>query len=360
MLIQFHCRNSVFDPGTGRQTVCGSTVTAQSSQAGHLVSCPKCDNQCEVPLESSEVERKRPDENGSEAPSGKTRKKKNKESSNPSKQPAAAMSSSDSGEFGLSDVVDRPQSDVMSMDFKGKQKKPAPTLTKDRSKRCPECGKKVDDRGYCSACKKAERRFEKADMELEDVPMELAGFQLWFANIANEGVSISVLAYVFHGLLTAFTVSLVVLGLVAIQGFLGVFVAIFSLCMFALYVALCFKGYQFTRNPHARLAWFQKPFWNGILMLTRMMKWQAYDGKLKDRTIVDVRNKPITDEKLVRLEGFKAAQVLDLEGTLITDEVMRTMYKLKNLRCVVLKNTSVSHESVTKLQQSIPRLWIWY
>jgi hypothetical protein len=363
MLIEFYCRNQVVG-ADGRNSVCGKSLTAKSSQAGHLVNCPKCKSECEVPLESSEVDRKL-----ESSDTGTPPRKKSSSKSRPGKPPrkkpgkSRTASSSDGDDLELAPIEDiaRPKSDLMSMDFQesGGSSRPAP-IAKDRSKRCAECGKKLDDRGYCSSCKKGERKFEKVEMELDEIPMELAGFQLWFAGIANEGVSMRVLAWVFHVLITLFTFSLVVFGLVAISGILGTVFVIFVLLFFALYVALCFKGYQFTRDPHARLAWFQKPFWNAVLMISRMMKWQAYDAKFKDRPIIDMRNKPLTDDKLTRIEGFRAAQVLDLEGTLISDEGLAPILKLKNLYCVVLRNTNVSHEGVTKLQQSIPRLWIWY
>ena len=127
-----------------------------------------------------------------------------------------------------------------------------------------------------------------------------------------------------------------------------------------LYAGMVFKGYQFLRSGHARLAWFQKPFWFGILGLLRSRNWNGFDTRYRNRNVVAFKGEPITDAKLVQLPEFRSAQVLDLEGTLITDETIERLYQLKHLQCLVIRNTEVSHLAATRLQQSFPKLWIWH
>ena len=108
----------------------------------------------------------------------------------------------------------------------------------------------------------------------------------------------------------------------------------------------------------AKLSWFQKPFWYGILFFLRASKWQGVERQGK-RRIVDKRNAPLVDQKLPYQEGFKNCQVLDLEGTLVTDQALRSLYGHKHLQCLVLRKTKVTQEGVMRLQQANPELWIW-
>jgi hypothetical protein len=97
-----------------------------------------------------------------------------------------------------------------------------------------------------------------------------------------------------------------------------------------------------------------------VLVMARFQKWEKYDGKLKDRRIIKVRDSSFRDPEIPQLEGFKTCQVLDLQGTAVTDTGLLDLYDLKHLQCVVLKQTNVTHQGVFRLQQSFPRLWIWY
>ena len=93
--------------------------------------------------------------------------------------------------------------------------------------------------------------------------------------------------------------------------------------------------------------------------MARAMNWQNYDSKLKDRRITKVRDKMFGDAELAAVEGLKNCQVLDLEGTRVTDATIQMLYGHKHLRCLVLKGTNTTHEAVFRFQQSHPRLWIW-
>ena len=76
--------------------------------------------------------------------------------------------------------------------------------------------------------------------------------------------------------------------------------------------------------------------------------------------IIDKRGVPVTDEELDKIEDLKDVGVLDLQGTLVTDDAFRFFYRMDRLQCLVLRDTDVSHEAVFRLQQTKPKLWIWY
>ena len=127
-----------------------------------------------------------------------------------------------------------------------------------------------------------------------------------------------------------------------------------------LYFLLVNQTKRLARVPGARLPFYLKPFWNLLLYLARSQNWQKYDSTLKDRVIIDVRDEPFGDRELLGLDNLNIAEVLDAQGTDITDNALAAMHGLKHLRCLVLRKTHVTHEAVFRLQQSIPKCWIWY
>ena len=126
------------------------------------------------------------------------------------------------------------------------------------------------------------------------------------------------------------------------------------------YLAFTFKSYQFLIQPGAELAWFQKPFWSFILILARSKNWRDYDAKLSNRVVVKADNPQTSDADVLDLPQIRQAQVLDLENTLVTDAGLQSLHILKNLRCLVLRNTQVTPAEVYRFQQAFPKVWIWY
>lgn len=197
-------------------------------------------------------------------------------------------------------------------------------------------------------------------MSLEELPMQPAGMMLWLGEILSEGMPVKTLVVMANVLVPSLLVALMVLSVVVIQGFSGGTLFLGSFILLLLYVAAVFKGYQFLSDGRARLAWFQKPFWIGLLMYFRYRRWRGFDSRFRNRNVVDFRDQPITDDQLPKLASIRAAQVLDLEGTLITDKTIETFYGLKHLQCLVVRNTDATHLAVTRLQQTHPKIWIWH
>ncbi len=395
MLIEIHCNNfSKFDPETGQYLACGEKLIVSDELIGQFVNCSKCSQQVEVPygaVTTSEVPRspelnpaKRVERNTQSKISAKEsagkREQKTKEAkksrSPRSSSPAKAKSKSrtvdkrtrsestqaEDLDLKLAEPISRQRADVMSMDFTGQPVQS--TLAEDAHDRCSKCGN-ISESGKCTVCRYVEQNFEKLHQPLDDVKIELAGFQRWFCRTMNEGVSLRLLEYGAHigiGLVAMGVLSLAVASIVGIAfGVVpGIFMLLITVSVVLLYVGMIYKGKQFRRDPRAHLAWFQKPFWNLILLLARSMNWEKYDNSLADRRIIKVREKMFGDNELTDLEGFKNCQVLDLQGTSVTDRGLLKLYALKHLQCLVLKRTNVSNEAVFRLQQSFPRLWIWH
>jgi hypothetical protein len=397
MLIEIQCRNSSkFDAALGKYLECGEKMIVSSDDVGQLVTCTKCRQQFEIPFDvGTQSKPKSPpvvsanqdlDPSSSRKPKSARSKsgsglKPARSPSNPSSQKRRrkgpgtlpggqkekrrrqrqADNRPDQGELTLAPAVRRPEADVMSMDF-GDQDLQAP-LAEGKQVLCKKCGNPSEG-GRCTVCHHVEPKFEKLHLPLKDIDIEITGFQRWFCNTMNEGMSVKVLEQGAHILFGALAVLLIIASFLSIGFGVSVFGGLMLLVLVGslgcLYVGLIFKGHQFLVDPNARLAWFQNPFWNFMLMVSRLMKWQNYDARFKGRKIIAVHDRGFGDRSLADLEGLKTCQVLDLEGTSISDRGLNELYRLKHLHCLVLRKTNVTHDAVFRLQQSFPRLWVWY
>ncbi len=352
MLIEFFCTNITgFDAAAGRNKTCGQRLVVSHDQIGQLISCKKCNQQVEVPFDVAKA--KRSSDSASRKKKPAVAATKSAKTTHKKKTPAPSKKIN---ELGLADPIDRVPTDVMTFEFEQDQ---VSALYDSVEKRCPKCGGLINENGKCSACRYVEPVYASSYLPLDQINMQTAGFQRWLCEIFNEGVSIQMIELGLHCMLGILAAIIVVASLL-VGGFGGkLAIGLVIVCAF-FYMGFIYKGHQLTKNPRAKLAWFQKPLWNLVLYAARSMKWSAYDSRYKGRVIVDKRNAPIVDEKVPYLEGLGKCQVLDLEGTLITDKGLRHLYGLSNLHCLVLRKTKVTHEGVLRLQQANPRLWIWY
>jgi hypothetical protein len=329
MLIEFRCGNySRFDKTTGQYQVCGQRMEADADDAGLLVTCPRCSKECEVPFPEKGDSNRRSQGTGEEGQGGSA-KPSNGDSPVQSQLPSSTAAP----------VAGAPKLD---------------------RERCVKCGGNLNAKGVCKKCRWVRPRFDKANMSLDEMPMAPAGMMLWFANIMSEGVPLRMLGLFANIAVPFCLIGLMAFSLLVIGGIFGGFCFLLAFVSLLLFGGLVFKAYQFLRDGNARLAWFQKPFWFGILCWCRSRKWEGIDASTRNRNIIDHRGDPITDASFAELKGLKTVQVLDLEGTMITDESIKLLYQAKHLQCLVVRNTKVTHLAVTRLQQSFPKMWIWH
>ena len=97
-----------------------------------------------------------------------------------------------------------------------------------------------------------------------------------------------------------------------------------------------------------------------MLGLARSKNWRDYDASLSNRVVVTADDPQTGDLDIFDLPDVRHAQVLDFENTLITDAGLRSLYQLKKLECLVLRNTDVTAEEVYRFQQAFPNVWIWF
>ena len=352
MHVQFRCPNILPD-SSGEKRPCGRQLRAPRDKAGRLAKCPQCGSKVKIPSRS--------DPQFAAAPPAPA-----------ADDPMAAADEEDSLNLRVAqDDFDDPVLDGAArsgaIETAPSSKNDGPKVNSrtvnflplDNVSRCRKCGKQTDKRGYCGACNYSSASREKATGQpIDDIKIKSTGMQLWLSNVVAEGVPPGILVVVLHCLFAAFVVAALFVVSTSFGGLMFVAAIAFLLAIAFFYTATVWKMWQFRRDPHTQLAWFQRPFWDGILWYCRKNKWA--DSKKPNRVIIDGRDSSMTNQELDKVKNLKAASVLDLEGTMINDEAFRYFYRIDDLQCLVLKDTSVSHEAVFRLQQTRPKLWIWY
>lgn len=351
MHVQFLCPNTLPDnSGTNRR--CGRQLRAPRDKAGRLAKCPQCGSKVKIPSRSD------PQFTAPPAPATDDRTPATDEEDTLHLRVAQddfddpildGAARSGAIETAPSSRDDRSNVSSRTANF----------LPLDNISRCRKCGKQTDKRGYCDSCNYSSSSREKAKGKpIDDIKIKSTGMQLWLANVVSEGVPPGVLVVVIHCLFAAFLVAALFVVSTSMSGLMFVAAIAFVLAIAFFYSATVWKTWQFRRDPYTQLAWFQRPFWDGVLWYCRKNKWA--DAKQPNRMVVDQRQSSMTNQELDKVKNLKHASVLDLEGTMITDEAFRYFYRLDGLQCLVLKDTAVSHEAVFRLQQTRPKLWIWY
>ncbi len=357
MMIEFQCGN--ITTTNNKRVVCGNGIIVSDELIGELVTCAKCRQTVEVPV----VTRAAREPNINRRTPAPQRRRSSQSASK------ATTSKSRTTDRGIDEYQSTEPLDLASTDLAKYGEEPASSGYLDSPPRiprsidrlhCERCGAIMDKSGRCSSCGSKEKKSSHAKPSLDDVQMELAGFQLWFVSTIGEAIPFFFLEWALH-----FSVLFIVIGLsiasFAFQGFFpGILLVILIMSFAGMYAWMAVNGHRLASSPNARLVWFQKPFWYGLLVLARMLKWQGYDSNLKGRTIIDLRNQTVTDHQLPKIENISRCEVLDLEGTQISDEGLKHLLGIKTLKCLVVRKTDVTREGVVRLQQSRRRLWIWH
>ena len=385
MLIEFRCTNlSQYDAATGRYVECGHILVESDENIGQLVTCKKCGQTIEVPFDYADrpvrdnaADRRTPDRRTPErrtnkrqkkpvqaeqklvaskggakkSPQAKSGKVQRKTQTSGVNKPAPKQASSRNTRNAGSGLA---RTDVMGMEF-GPDSTNVHQSNRDR---CPECGSLIDDFGKCSLCRYVVPKFRSKTAEINEIQIQLAGFQLWLSDIVSEGASVQVIKWGLVVLVTILYLVMAIAGVIIGQVWSFVSVGLFTMA-YVVFLLAILKAQQLAREPRAKLGWLA-PAWLLVLIWCRFMGWKRYDSRLANRLIINRNNSPITDEKILQLENLKKCQVLELENTMISDLGLLHLYGLSQLQCLVVRRSKVSHEGIFRLQQAHPRMWIWY
>ncbi len=334
MPIEFRCPNvSQFDSTRGKYVQCNQLLRVSSKRAGDFIQCPKCSQDIEVPLATTPL----------------------------ALDPVRA--SKMGAEGGASDSVSKAGPSKKSiMDLEFESETPAASLGSSAyhsaKSRCPKCGGRFSSDGICTLCnfvepvQKAERQFA------ENKPAKPAGFQLWLRQLSSNGDTMTYVGLGLSIFASLFLCILIVLGIVS-TSLSGVALAVTAAFSLVYLFSIIAATWRLAKKPEAGLGTLG-PIWNCLLVAARYLDWQKYDSRFAGRKIIDLRKTPTTDSQLPAIDGLQNCQVLDLEGSAVTDAGLSQLYGHLHLRCLVLRNTEVTPTGVARLQQAIPRLWIWY
>ena len=184
--------------------------------------------------------------------------------------------------------------------------------------------------------------------------------QRWFCEILGETIPIRVIEYAAHVGVVIWTFLILAAIIFTIGWVLKIPLTLLLIASVTLYVALVRKGHAMASDPTEELAWYQEPFWTGLLLASRGLHWTGYDSNLKGRVVIDCREEPVSDAQLAKLPDLAACEVLDVEGSPITDKSLKAISKMSNLKCLVIRDTDISDKGIDALTIRMPHLWIWY
>lgn len=305
MPIRFQCTNTAqYDEATGSYVTCGQPLEAQIEQAGKRVRCPQCKQPVTVPE-------------------------------------AENLADAHSDAF----AATVPQESLQVAGF-------------DPSVRCIKCGTPLTPKKRCPGCGHQERMLVPDKRSIESIPVEPAGFQLWCKKRLSGGVSFRVVANAMHAM---FAVIVILLSLMAVlvAGAGGVVALVFIAGVVVLYILCLMEARRLGTQRVAKPGVLLRPLWALFLLISRRTNWKNFVSSESPESIADLRNAPISDRDLITMEELQQCNVLDLEGTEITDQGLQYLRGMKNIKALVVGKTHVTEEAVFRLQQSIPTAWIW-
>ena len=331
MKIEFVCDSTIdFDAATGRSKVCDHCFSVDNEKAGEIIECPKCENFVAVP---------------DHKPAAKTSHRVRQA---PHKNIQLDQSPLESPELlaeDLPEVVTEGKLDYQQLDS---------------YQYCKHCGAALDPTlPDCPSCGAPRKASWAEDGPLTDIEHQPAGFQRWLLSLVaaeQTGPNIMILVNALLGFM----------GVVAVGGALF----IRDLLTVVLLILIGLVGFAYWRffsqtcrigreQPPKLVAW-QKFGWSMILHWLRIFSWKVPTSQLQHPVVVDLRGQDLSDTDLASLKNVNKADVIELDGVPIGDAGIRYLRGLQNLKYLVLRNTRVSDEAVYRLQQTIPRCWIWH
>jgi DNA-directed RNA polymerase subunit RPC12/RpoP len=214
---------------------------------------------------------------------------------------------------------------------------------------CPNCGSSLPPDGMlCVECGYHVTLGRVLQTELDDVEFDASyGVQRWFRQQLSEGESAAGLLWALHAFV----------GIVAL--IIGLMFHPASWIFVALGLALYAGLIMWTLKTKAYLAWGER-LWVVLLGIHRRTGWRELSPPFSHRRVFKIREPSFGDEQLGQVQGLAEAQVLDLEGTRVTDRALYHLQGCEYLECVVLRRTRFTRGGVQRLQIMKPDAAIWY
>ncbi len=340
MPIQFSCSTIVrYDPATQQYERCLTRIQVEDAKGGTQVECPGCRQRIRVPQVSD------------------VRAEAALNSGNSESAVAAAVGHMEGehgpGRAGRANIAvetgrktaplhETANSSLAFSSFAG-------------TRRCKQCGGTLEANRRCTQCG-YQATLQASQQPIDPDKIQLAGFQRWLARFVWQGNSTAVMAAI-HLLVGLVLFMVVVTGCAG--GGLGVVVSLSLAGALALaYLSLIHASRRIARRPAARLSWWQRGGWNGILAICRASGWRFLHGG-KPFRVLDLRREQLSEHQLLARADLVDYEVLDAEGIPMSDAGLVRLKGLRRLRRLVIRGSRVSPEGVFRLQQDLPDAWIW-
>jgi hypothetical protein len=184
--------------------------------------------------------------------------------------------------------------------------------------------------------------------DLDDVGIDKSvGFQRWFKSQLAEGESAASLLWALHALVAAVAV---IVGLmfhpwswaVVLPAVLLYFLAIVGLQKTKWYLA------------------FGERLWLLMLRVNRRFGWRHLSPPFARRRVLRIYDPRFGDDQLAEIPELELLEVIDLEGTVITDKSLYQLQNCDNLQCIVVRGTRFTRQGLMRLQIMKPQTSIWY
>ncbi len=312
---------------------CGKTFSAPESWRNTKVRCPQCNGSVLVGSVDSAADTEAYDETGL-----------------------------DDDELRLAPETERPTtnlySDVLAA---AASSKPAPkarraapaksktTLPEEDEQQCPNCAAPLRANAkLCGECGYHLRLKRVIDIQHDDEEFDdSTGFQRWLRRNLSDGESFGTLLLAAH----------------AVIGIAGIFIAgHYHPWGWAVLVALVVVygvWIQWVRKQGG-LDYLGEKFWRAHLGFRRMTGWRAATALFKPMEQFTSHSPQFGDEQLAAIPNLELLEVLDLEGTSVTNQGLRQLTSCPRLRYVVLYRTRVKADGARKLQMAIPSANLWH
>jgi hypothetical protein len=214
-------------------------------------------------------------------------------------------------------------------------------------KECPNCGALLPPDGMlCVDCGYHMVLGRVLQVDLGDVEIDRSvGFQRWFRGMLAEGESANSFFLAVHALVAALAI---IVGLVFHPWSWLVVIP-----LLALYVGVFV--FAFATGAHHR--WAEK-LWSVLLRIYRRLGWRRLIPPFSKRSVYQSRERSFGDAELAGVQS-ETIDVLDVEGTGITDACLNHLQNYPRLRFIVVRNTRMTKNGVLRLQIMKPELAIW-
>lgn len=148
------------------------------------------------------------------------------------------------------------------------------------------------------------------------------------------------------------------IGTIAALVILWAVVGVFAFCLIVPLGMAAILLAAFCLIPGPRGSDPFNPWW-AILQFQRLSGWKLFHKSTVPLGVIERKTRDFDDAALDQMPELETTDVLDLQGSSVTDEGIAILRFYKNLKFLVVRDTNVTALGVKNLQYEFPELLIW-